>query len=324
MLFRSENGKIALQIVQEKQFNLVLMDIQMPVMDGISAAKKIRQLGGGFEILPIVAMTAHAMSGDREKSLEAGMNDHINKPIDPDKLYACLLEWIHQKNFNPIDHLNPAQKINKCLETDFSCLQDKMPNINLDIGLKRVVGNQTLSIKLLHEFADCYHDVIEQIKTALSQKDMETSLRIAHTVKGLSATIGAMSFHQSVKRLEIAIKENKENIDPFIDDSAVELKKVLSQISASLPKKTDKKAPGPDTLNDIDLRNELVPKLIELKDMVGKNDMASEEIFNSIQELLLVIMPEKTEQLSNDIDSFDFKKAGKTLDQIISSIEKRY
>lgn len=89
----ANNGKQALEMMGRKRYNLVLMDIQMPVMDGLSAARKIRE-NPAWQSLPILAMTAHAMSGDRELSLEAGMNDHITKPIDPDLLYAALDKWL--------------------------------------------------------------------------------------------------------------------------------------------------------------------------------------------------------------------------------------
>jgi CheY-like chemotaxis protein len=89
----ANNGQEALDMLQAGDYELVLMDIQMPVMDGISAAREIRKKER-FKDLPIIAMTAHAMAGDREKSLEAGMNDHITKPIDVKALYAALSRWI--------------------------------------------------------------------------------------------------------------------------------------------------------------------------------------------------------------------------------------
>jgi len=91
----ASNGKEAVQAVEQRDFDIVLMDVQMPEMDGLEATRVIRKLGKpGISDLPIVAMTAHAMAGDREKSLDAGMNDHLTKPIDPSELFRTLLEWI--------------------------------------------------------------------------------------------------------------------------------------------------------------------------------------------------------------------------------------
>ena len=91
----ANNGQEALDILQQQQFDAVLMDIQMPVMDGLDAARRARKLSvAGIRALPILAMTAHAMEGDREKSLQAGMQEHLTKPIDPGKMYAALSRWI--------------------------------------------------------------------------------------------------------------------------------------------------------------------------------------------------------------------------------------
>ncbi len=90
------NGREAIEMLQKKKYDLVLMDIQMPEMDGITATKKIREMPQ-FKNLPILAMTAHAMSGDRELSLKAGMNDHINKPINLQELFSSLAKWLRRK-----------------------------------------------------------------------------------------------------------------------------------------------------------------------------------------------------------------------------------
>jgi CheY-like chemotaxis protein len=93
----ANNGLEAVNLVQKEPFELVLMDIQMPEMDGLTAAKTIRSLPG-FDKIPIVAMTAHAMSGDREMSLSAGMNDHVSKPINISELFQALIKWIEPKS----------------------------------------------------------------------------------------------------------------------------------------------------------------------------------------------------------------------------------
>jgi two-component system sensor histidine kinase/response regulator len=92
----AENGEIAVRMVQEKDYDLVLMDMQMPVMDGIEATRVIRS-DSRFETLPIIAMTANAMAADRDRCLEAGMNDHIAKPIDPDQLFSVMLRWTRRR-----------------------------------------------------------------------------------------------------------------------------------------------------------------------------------------------------------------------------------
>jgi polar amino acid transport system substrate-binding protein len=320
----AENGKIAVQLVQETRFDIVLMDIQMPVMDGLAASRKIRNLKDGFDQLPIIAMTAHAMAGDRDKSVAAGMNDHITKPIDPDKLYACLLKWI-----DPDSIASPGLPPQKFLDEgqskvlDSKILKAMMPDINFDAGLKNVAGNQSLYLQLLKEFIRDYQDVAVKVKTALENKDKQTAQGTVHTVKGLSATIGAMSVHRAMKLLETAVIENSEDIEPVLENSDIEVNKIVSQILSALPQKPDQDDLEPVVVDDATLQNDIRPKLEDLKKLAAISDMASEDLFEAVKKPLGSVLPLETEKLGYAFESFDFKGASKILNQIIGIIEKR-
>ena len=176
----ANNGKEAVEMVKAGNFEVVLMDIQMPVMGGFEATQEIRK-DGRFKDLPIIAMTAHAMAGDREKSLEAGMNDHVTKPIDPDQLFSALVRWIkpgkREMSESASESLIPE-------EGGEDLLPSELPGISIASGLDRVGGNKQLYAKLLCKFRDGQENAVEQIKAALQSGDVDTAARLGSHGKG--------------------------------------------------------------------------------------------------------------------------------------------
>ena len=200
------NGLEAVAILlngpQPPPFDVVLMDLQMPEMDGYQATAKLRA-DPRFATLPIIAMTAHATIEERERCIAAGMNDHISKPIDP----ACLFETIG-RFFKSKDLVVPA----KSAETTAS-IGNGPPDIEgLDVkdGLHRVMGNQNFYLKLLRQFAEQQGRVPDQIATALSRNDVALAGRLAHTLKGVAGNIGAKSVQAASGNLEKLIKERAD------------------------------------------------------------------------------------------------------------------
>ena len=141
------NDLEAVEKVRTHHHDIVLMDIQMPEMDGIITTREIRALNReGVDRLPILAMTAHALTGDKEKSLEAGMNDHLTKPVDPDKLTAALLQWL------PVDKCVTVSDVSDAhTKPDFLSIPSTQA-LNVQDGLKRLGGNRELYLKLLRNF----------------------------------------------------------------------------------------------------------------------------------------------------------------------------
>jgi len=205
----ANDGKEAVEKVQETEFETVLMNIQMPVMDGYAATQKIRNLKSKIRNIPIIAMTAHAMSGDREKSLEAGMNDHVTKPIDTDELFTALVKWIEPGDRDQVSEVGEEAIESPDIKVPALGLPDELPGVNLKSGLARVGSNQKLYRKLLVKFHVNYSDTTEQIKKALDSKDQELAQRLAHTVKGVSANLGMEKLPEIANDLELAIEESK-------------------------------------------------------------------------------------------------------------------
>ncbi|BBO82904.1 hypothetical protein DSCO28_34700 [Desulfosarcina ovata subsp. sediminis] len=319
----AENGERALQLVLEKRFEIVLMDIQMPVMDGLTASRKIRELGGWYKRIPIIAMTAHAMIGDRDKSIEAGMNDHLTKPIDPDRLDACLRKWITIAPFTSAEMSLPTiTDWGQPHPSDGNSLIAGMPDIDWDSGIRNAGGNRSLYLKLLTDVARHYNEVTDQLKAALAKKDLERVKRCVHTVKGLSATIGAPSVHQALANLEAAVNDN-QNILPTLEETDIEMRRIASQISRALPKMIGPDGFKPPPVNEKTLKHELLPMLEELKRLAAISDMVSEDLFATIREKLAVVLPRETQALNDAFESYDFKAAIKILAQVILAIKKR-
>jgi CheY-like chemotaxis protein len=159
----AENGEQAVARAREQEYDCILMDIQMPVMGGLEAARRIRALGAqpGFERLaavPIVAMTALAMSGDAEKSREAGMNDHVTKPVDPQRLMAVLAKWVHPAH--------PGVPPPPPTLTPLSCPDDLMalPSLNAAQGIRRIGGKVEAYRKQLRRFRERYPDAVAEMR----------------------------------------------------------------------------------------------------------------------------------------------------------------
>ena len=201
MVDLADNGLQALEMAEKNRYDLILMDIQMPEMNGIESTRAIRASEPDGENIPIIAMTAHAMAGDREKSLAAGMNDHITKPIEPDILFGTLLKWLKQKH-RPEENIEKVEPLKEKGELQ---LPDSLPGIDIPSALPRVAGNKKLYAELLISFLQENGESTSHIKKALQEKDQELAHRLVHTVKGVGGTLGARDLQAAAGELEGAI-----------------------------------------------------------------------------------------------------------------------
>ena len=211
------NGQEAVDWLTANSCDLVLMDMQMPVMDGMTATRILRarpELAG----LPIVAMTANAMEQDRERCLEVGMNDHIAKPFDPDKLFETIRHYVAKSTQAKPTTSGTAETGDKAIpsgkdETGLPVL----PGIDTAAGLKRVRGKLPLYKDLLERFAAGQAGAEAEIKAALTANEGTTAERLAHTVKGLAATIGADNLSGLAAGVEAAMHRGES---PLTDQLA--------------------------------------------------------------------------------------------------------
>jgi len=205
----ASNGQEAVDAVKENNYDAVLMDVQMPVMDGYTATREIRNLKSEIRNVPIIAMTAHAMAGDEDKSLQAGMNGHVTKPIDPDQLFSTLQKWI-----KPSDKRVQVQQpkvIDKTAEdvesiSEEEKLPESLAGFDLSDGLKRLQGNKRLYRKLLLNFGTDYCESTNDIRTALDAKDFERAHSLVHNIKGLAGNLAATRLQTAAVNLEKLVK----------------------------------------------------------------------------------------------------------------------
>ncbi|MCP4690211.1 MAG: response regulator [Desulfobacterales bacterium] len=202
----ADNGREAVDAVRENEYDLVFMDIQMPVLDGWEATRIIRG-SERFKALPIVAMTAHAMVSDAAKSLKAGMNAHITKPIDPDKLLTVLLRWIKpgERAFPGA----PAGEISKEEDGADEIILPHGPEIHVAEALRRLGGKKELYRDVLLIFVRDYTDARDQMDAAIEKDDMETAWRLAHSIKSVAGAIGARALERAAGAAEAAIRADQ-------------------------------------------------------------------------------------------------------------------
>jgi polar amino acid transport system substrate-binding protein len=192
------NGAEALEHLGSEKFDVVLMDVQMPVMDGYTATRAIRSQSR-FNELPVIAMTAGAMAGDREKCLQAGMNDHITKPIDVAKMFSTISRWV------TIDQ--PAGADTGLKEVRTGTGDEPLPElagIDTRAGLARAQGNRMLYRKLLGKFREGQGRFVEEFREAALLGDSEAATRLAHTLKGVAGNVGATDVQAAAAALEKA------------------------------------------------------------------------------------------------------------------------
>jgi signal transduction histidine kinase/DNA-binding response OmpR family regulator/HPt (histidine-containing phosphotransfer) domain-containing protein len=204
----ANNGQEAIDAIQKNEYDAVLMDVQMPVMDGYTATGKLRK-DQRFKELPIIAMTAHAMAGDADKSIAAGMSDHVTKPIDPDQLFATLQKWIQpgKKDFRTPQAEGPkeAEVIGETAPQS-QRLPKTLPEFDLQDGLKRLQGNEKLYRKLLVDFGVQYAGTAGQIRQALDAKDFAQAHSLVHNLKGLAGNLAATDLQAAAVAMEKLVK----------------------------------------------------------------------------------------------------------------------
>jgi len=202
----ADNGRIAVDVVNTHPFDAVLMDIQMPVMDGYQATKMIRQ-DKAHASLPIIAMTANAMNGDREKCLEAGMNEHLAKPINPQALYHTLAKWVSPTG-------NDASDLKQPVLNDDKAGWPLLPDFDVDSALARMGGNIKAYRNTLQKVVDSEEDAPQRIRLALEADDYATATLIAHSIKGVAGNIGADFVVPVAAQLESLLSHHQAKKSP--------------------------------------------------------------------------------------------------------------
>jgi len=222
----ADNGVLALKKVIDdgNDYDIVLMDIQMPEMDGLEATRRLRAFERSND-LPIIAMTANAQDSERKRCLAAGMNDFLTKPIDPALLQDTLFRWRPRQ-----DASAPTKKPEIAPMTSADGLPD-LPGINTAEGLRRMMNKPSLYEKVLRDFHARFIDEAKVIREAIVAGDFPTAERRAHSTKGLAGTIGATALQSAALTLELALKDGQAAPQAVFDQFKDELGIVIASIA---------------------------------------------------------------------------------------------
>ena len=294
----AENGQEALNMLETESFDGVLMDCQMPVMDGFTATRELRKIET-FKELPVIAMTANVMAGDREKVLDAGMNDHIGKPINVREMFATMAKWItpsEPHTLQPVSQiLDEKEEIKPIPE---------LPRIDTEAGLETAQGNEKLYRKLLVKFRDSQRGFEMTFKQAFDSDDHDEAERVAHTLKGLAGNIGAKGVLNAALRLEQACRDQTEDLTVQLDDVISELEPVIQGLDS-----LEKDTPKGNFSSEVD-SEQVQSLMLELKALLEDNDTDAEDI---IEQLLALLAGhpdiEHLHQINAAIEEYDFEAA---------------
>ncbi len=311
------NGFEALRLLEKNEFDAVLMDIQMPLMDGYEATRKIRRQPH-LQQIPIIAMTAHAMIGDREKSLQCGMNEHINKPIDRKQLFSLLAKLIE-----PWEEGHPSSIDDKPQPTTSDRNEGlrELAGINVTDALKRLDGNERLFRSLLMEFYQESTDIQREVRAALKgrrQGDLEAAQRLVHTIKGMAANLSAEDLYDTALDLERGIKrEDRQRLPILASDFERALNGVregiaIMESAAQTPSETPPTPPPePAREPDLEKRRSL---LQEMAGLLYYGDLKVEKCFADLSDQLREDrFSPILKRMAGHLDRFEFEPAQKEL-----------
>jgi two-component system sensor histidine kinase/response regulator len=291
----------------EIPYDVVLMDLQMPEMDGHQATRKIRS-DPRFAKLPLIAMTAHATTEERQRCLDDGMNDHVAKPIDPALLYETLARYTPGRT-SSMTAARPSPKEERPASDGLPAIE----GLDAADGLARVAGNLRLYLKLLRQFADEQSRAPEEIARALAAGDRKLAERLAHTVKGVAGNLGAREIQPLAASLEKAVASGAP-IEPLKSDLARlegALKDFAVRVRRALPQESPRRPSGP-ALDPEQLKRFVRDMTVHLNNF----DPAAGELFGSARESLREFFPPDAFQaFEKQIGSYAFAEALATLQE---------
>jgi CheY-like chemotaxis protein/HPt (histidine-containing phosphotransfer) domain-containing protein len=207
----ANNGEEAVAAVKNDSFDGILMDVQMPVMDGYEATRQIRQLEGAAHSIPIIATTAHALPEHTAKCLEVGMDDHIRKPIDPAQLYSVLAKWVKPAETAGVGAKARAVAASAQNAPSSDLLPESLPGIDIRDGLGRVGGNSRLYRSILLKLRSDFADASGKIHHLLQTGQLDEATRIAHSLKGVAGNVGAADLHAAAAAVESALRQGHQD-----------------------------------------------------------------------------------------------------------------
>lgn len=310
----ADNGAEAVEAVQQHDYDLVLMDLQMPVMDGLHATGLIRQKG--LTELPIVAMTAHAMEGDKQRCLDSGMNDHIAKPIDPELFFALLQQWLPRA---------PTAPRSKVVEQQLHNNLDDVEGIDIEWGITRVGGNRALYFKLLMDFYAHHKNSLAEAEQAIAETDYDTARRIVHTLHGVSANLGAHMLEKDACQLEQQLRDNEQALNTLESLTWQRARQSNAQVFQGIVSSglvADQKPHHAESSPDSDGgQSDVVDADQALQHLYGLLQQGDAQAMDYLEAIAHVLPMELAVQLRGAVADFEFELAREQLQQYLSKAD---
>jgi polar amino acid transport system substrate-binding protein len=307
------NGAIALAKIEENAYDGVLMDCQMPVMDGYQATRKLRQ-DPRYSSLPVIAMTANAMVGDKEKCLDAGMNDFIAKPIDVAQLFGTLARWI-------------APAMPQDMAAVVAQPEAELPviaGLKMAEAMRRVGGNAALMRKLLERFVETQFDAMQRIVAAIENNQLETAIREAHTLKGLAGNIGAGGLADSAARVEHLLSlGSHDGLPQALAACTLALDELVPKIVLAMQSRGSVTEAGSAVAHAAPVdRVHLEAGLRELSQLLLQDDAQAVKHLDGIGPVLVAAgQAEHARQLKRMLGQYDFEGALAQLGEVAEALE---
>lgn len=301
-------GEAALACARADRFDAVLMDLHMPGMDGFETTSRLRRLPG-MDAVPIIALTAHAVPGYRERCLIAGMVDYLTKPVEPAALYQTLLRWTGARDGGgTIDEPTPGRD---AAESDATASAPALPGFDVEAALLRLGGDVAFYRRLLEDFLDDFGDVDAQLSVAMEGGDAAGARRLAHTFKGVSATLGAAGLAATAAEMERALAD--EDIVAaalLLQGFKAELDVARGALRALPPAPLEPATPGSLSQAEVEAL------LDRLQEGLSRSDPTSEDLWDTARPHLDDVDPALRDRLDGEIRAFAFGFAQQTLDAL--------
>jgi len=312
----ADNGQIALDKVLSNEFDAVLMDIQMPIMDGYTATTEIRKHPEKAN-LPIIAMTANAMRGDKEKCLAAGMNDHLPKPIDPQAMYKALCKYIDPTALTPSEL--PLKAVQPTTHADLA--PPELPGFDVEKAIARMGGNINMYNKTLAKVVETESDAMQRLAKSLQEGNNESAIRIAHTIRGIAANIGASALAKQAEQLELALTDeaigsNPEAVSRLIANTQQSIDDAFALIDDALAKVETDHSQAPFDVQKLMSLSEQLAQQIEDFDSAASD--TAEQLLDLVVDTPL---ESKATKLNTLLNEYDFDAAQAVLQDLSAEIK---